>query len=134
MPLTTDDNSSLPNNNTSDLNYNSSSTGLEPKEEGEGIKFTPDYEEKEPVFWCIFEELSNDGNGLVDYYKLQERLLSTGILYAGDAVLMIEQLIFPSNYHTDSTDTKHEEFFRLPLKYSLLMEFPDYTYNKPIWI
>jgi hypothetical protein len=92
MPLTTDDNSSLPNNNTSDLNYNSSSTGLEPKEEGEGIKFTPDYEEKEPVFWCIFEELSNDGNGLVDYYKLQERLLSTGKFYAGDAVLMIEHI------------------------------------------
>jgi hypothetical protein len=80
MPLTTDDNSSLPNN-TSDLNDNSSSTGLEPKEEGEKIKFTPDYEEKEPVFWCIFEELSNDGNGLVDYYKLQERLLSTGKFY-----------------------------------------------------
>jgi hypothetical protein len=92
MPLTTDDNSSLPNNNTSDLNDNSSSTGLEPKEEGEGIKFTPDYEEKEPVFWCIFEELSNDGNGLVDYYKLQERLLSTGKFYAGDAVLMIEHI------------------------------------------
>ena len=92
MPLTTDDNSSLPNNNTSDLNDNSSSTGLEPKEEGEGIKFTPDYEEKEPVFWCIFEELSNDGNGLVDYEKLQERLLSTGKFYAGDAVLMIEHM------------------------------------------
>ncbi len=66
--------------------------GLEPKEEGEGIKFTPDYEEKESVFWCIFEELSNDGNGLVDYYKLQERLLSTGKFYAGDAVLMIEHI------------------------------------------
>jgi len=34
---------------------------LEPNEE---IKFTPDYNEKEPVFWRVVEELSNDG--LVD--------------------------------------------------------------------
>ena len=90
MPLTTDDNSSLPNNNTSDLNDNSSSTGLEPKEEGEGIKFTPDYEAGEPIFWHVFEELSNDGgNGLVDHYKLHGRLLSTGKFYVGDSVMMI---------------------------------------------
>jgi hypothetical protein len=71
-------------NNTSDLN-----TGLEPKED---IKITPDYNEKEPIFWHVFEELSNHGNGLVDYYNLQERLLSTGKFYAGDAVLMIEHM------------------------------------------
>jgi hypothetical protein len=65
---------------------------MEDRKEIEEIKFTPDYEAGEPVFWCIFEELSNDGNGLVDYYKLQERLLSTGKFYAGEAVLMIEHI------------------------------------------
>ena len=65
---------------------------MEPKEDVEGIKFTPDYEAKEPIFWHVFEELSNDGNGLVDYEKLQERLLSTGKFYAGEAVLMIEHM------------------------------------------
>jgi hypothetical protein len=29
---------------------------------------------------------------LVSYYKLQERLISTGKLYAGEAVLMIEHM------------------------------------------
>jgi hypothetical protein len=71
---------------------NSSEIGLEPKEEGEGIKFSLGYEEKEPIFWRVFEELSNQGNGLVDYYNLQERLLSTGKFYAGDAVLIIEHI------------------------------------------
>jgi hypothetical protein len=42
---------------------------LEPKED---IKFTPGYNEKEPIFWIVFEGLSNNGNGLVDYYNLQE--------------------------------------------------------------
>jgi hypothetical protein len=68
---------------------------LEPKEDVEGIKFSLDYEAKEPIFWHVFEKLSNDGNdgnGLVDYEKLQERLLSTGKFYAGDAVLMIEHM------------------------------------------
>jgi hypothetical protein len=45
-----------------------------------------------PIFWHVFEELSNQGNGLVDHYKLQERLVSTGKFYAGEAVLMIEHL------------------------------------------
>lgn len=65
---------------------------MEPKEDVEGIKFSLDYEAKEPIFWHVFEELSNQGNGLVDHYKLQERLVSTGKFYAGEAVLMIEHL------------------------------------------
>jgi hypothetical protein len=66
---------------------------LEPKEEAvEEIKFTPDYEAGEAIFLRVFEELSNQGNGLVDYYNLQERLLSTGKFYAGEAVLMIEHM------------------------------------------
>ncbi|MFL6318217.1 MAG: hypothetical protein ACJ73C_15975 [Nitrososphaeraceae archaeon] len=57
------------------------------------IKFTPDYEAGEPIFWHVFEELSNDGgNGLVDHYKLHGRLLSTGKFFAGEAVLMIEHM------------------------------------------
>jgi hypothetical protein len=63
---------------------------LEPREEE--IKFTPDYEAGEPIFWRVFEELSNDNNGLVDHYKLHGRLLSTGKFYAGEAVLMIEHM------------------------------------------
>ena len=63
---------------------------MESKEE---IKFTPDYEASEQIFWHVFEELSNDGNGLVDHYKLHGRLLSTGKFYAGEAVLMIERII-----------------------------------------
>jgi hypothetical protein len=54
------------------------------------IKFTPDYEAGEPIFWHVFEELSNDGgNGLVDHYKLHGRLLSIGKFYLGDSVMMI---------------------------------------------
>jgi hypothetical protein len=83
----TDDNSSLSNNNTPNL-----SDKLEPKEEEKEIKFTPDYEAGEPIFSRVFEELSNDGNGLVDYDKLHGRLLSTGKFYAGEAVLMIEHM------------------------------------------
>ena len=52
---------------------------MEPREE---IKFTPDYEANEPIFWHIFKELSKDNNGLVAYDKLQERLISTGKLDA----------------------------------------------------
>jgi hypothetical protein len=54
------------------------------------IKFTPDYNEKEPVFWRVIGELSNDG--LVYYDKLHERLVSTGQLFVGEAVLMIEHM------------------------------------------
>jgi hypothetical protein len=57
------------------------------------IKFTPDYKANEPVFWSVFKDLSkNDDNGLVSYYKLQERLISTGKLDAGGSVLMIEHM------------------------------------------
>ena len=63
---------------------------MEPREE---IEFTPDYEANEPVFWKVFNDLSkSDDNGLVIYYKLQERLIWTGKLDAGESVLMIEQM------------------------------------------
>jgi hypothetical protein len=56
------------------------------------IKFTPDYKAREPIFWQVFKELSNNNNQLVTYDKLQERLISTGKFYAGEAVLMIEHM------------------------------------------
>jgi hypothetical protein len=67
---------------------------LKPKEEeaAEEIKFTPDYEAGKPVFWRVFEELASNSNGLVDYDKLQQRLVSTGKFYVGEAVLMIEHI------------------------------------------
>lgn len=61
--------------------------------ESKEIKFTPDYIASESIFWHAFKELSkNDNNGLVSYDKLQERLISTGKFYAGEAVLMIEHM------------------------------------------
>jgi hypothetical protein len=60
--------------------------------QGIEIKFTPDYKTNEAVFWHIFKELSKDNNGLVAYDKLQERLISTGNLDAGESVLMIEHM------------------------------------------
>jgi hypothetical protein len=65
---------------------------LELREEREEIKFTLDYKASEPIFWHVFKELANDDNGLVGYDKLQERLISTGKFYAGEAVLMIEHM------------------------------------------
>jgi hypothetical protein len=65
------------------------SSNLEPTKE---IKFTPDYEANEPVFWRVFKELANESNGSVAYDKLQERLISTGKLDAGGSVLMIEHM------------------------------------------
>jgi hypothetical protein len=65
---------------------------LELGEEATEIKFTPNYEAGEPIFLRVFEELSNDGNRLVDHYKLHGRLLSTGKFFAGEAVLMIEHM------------------------------------------
>jgi hypothetical protein len=59
---------------------------LQPNEE---IKFTPDYNTNEPIFWRVFNDLSKNNNGLVSYDKLQERLISTGKLDAGESVLMI---------------------------------------------
>jgi hypothetical protein len=56
------------------------------------IKFTPDYEANEPVFWRVFKEIANGNDGLVEYDKLQERLISTGKLDAGESVLMIEHM------------------------------------------
>jgi hypothetical protein len=63
---------------------------LEPRE-GD-IKFTPDYEAGKPIFWHVFKELSNNNNGLVSYYNLQERLVSTGQFFVGEAVLVIEHI------------------------------------------
>jgi hypothetical protein len=65
---------------------------LEPKGDAEDIKFALDYEASEPIFWRVFEELSNDHNGLVGYDKLQEILVSTGKFFVGEAVLMIEHM------------------------------------------
>jgi hypothetical protein len=56
------------------------------------IKFSPDYEANEPIFWHIFKELSKNNIRLVAYDKLQERLISTGKLDAGESVLMIEYM------------------------------------------
>jgi hypothetical protein len=56
------------------------------------IKFTPDFEASEPVFWRVFKELANQHNGLVSYDLLQEGLISTGGLDAGGSVLMIEHM------------------------------------------
>ena len=56
------------------------------------IKFTPGYEANAPIFWHIFKELPKNNNGLVAYDKLQERLISTGKLDAGESVLMIEHM------------------------------------------
>jgi hypothetical protein len=44
------------------------------------------------VFWHVFKELSNNNNGLVSYYNLQDRLVSTGQFFVGEAVLMIEHM------------------------------------------
>jgi hypothetical protein len=63
-----------------------------------------DYIDKEPVFWDVFNELSNDNNGrLVDYENLRLRLISTGKFFAGDAVMMIE--------HTERTGKIEETGF-----------------------
>jgi hypothetical protein len=58
----------------------------------EEIKFTPDYKAGEPIFLHVFEDLSNANNGPVGYDQLQERLVSTGKFYVGDAVLMIDHM------------------------------------------
>jgi hypothetical protein len=72
------------------LNNNSNpSTTLAPKKLE--IKFTPDYNEKEPIFWRVVGEISND-DGLVEYNKLHERLVSIGQFFVGEAVLMIEHM------------------------------------------
>jgi hypothetical protein len=41
---------------------------------------------------CIQRIIKDDNNALVSYDKLQERLISTGKFYAGEAVLMIEHM------------------------------------------
>ena len=50
--------------------------------------------DKESIFFKVFEELSKEnGNGLVDYEKIRLRLISTGKFFAGDAVIIIEQMV-----------------------------------------
>ncbi|HYZ51332.1 MAG TPA: hypothetical protein VE593_10625 [Nitrososphaeraceae archaeon] len=43
-------------------------------------------------YFGVFKDLSKNNNGLVAYDKLQERLISTGKLDAGESVLMIEHM------------------------------------------
>ena len=75
-----------PKNNSSDNDATQQEGAVE-------IKFTPNYKAGEPIFWRVFDKLSKDNvDGLVNYGKLQERLISTGKFYAGDAVLMIEHM------------------------------------------
>jgi hypothetical protein len=81
-PSTTENNDNLSNDD--------GTTSQEPKKLE--IKFTPDYEAGKPIFLHVFKELAKDDNGLVHYDKLQERLISTGKFYAGEAVLMIEHM------------------------------------------
>ena len=40
----------------------------------------------------VFNDIAKDNNGLVAYDKLQERLVSTGQFYVGEAVLMIDHM------------------------------------------
>jgi hypothetical protein len=77
------------NDNNSRLSTADHKSGLAPKKLE--IKFTPDYDAKEPIFWRVIEEISYD-DGLVEYNKLHERLVSTGQLFVGEAVLMIEHM------------------------------------------
>jgi hypothetical protein len=77
-----------PTDNTSYPNHIHSSNLEQP----EKIKFTPDYEANESVFWRIFKELANEHNGFVSYNLLQGGLISTGKLDAGGSVLMIEHM------------------------------------------
>ena len=62
---------------------------MEPNKE---IKFTAAFKTSEPIFWRVFNDLSKNNNGLVVYDKLQERLISSGKLDAGESVLMIEHM------------------------------------------
>ena len=99
------------------------------REEQEGIKFTPDFKANEPVFWHVFKELANANNGLVNYDKLQERLISTGKLDAGGSVLMIQHMEKSGKiektenynvYRIGKPDiTQREEFGKLYFSYVL---------------
>ncbi|MFL6413967.1 MAG: helix-turn-helix domain-containing protein [Nitrososphaeraceae archaeon] len=82
--------SSTTENNDNSPNDEDSNT--DPKPRKIEIKFTPDYEAGKPIFSQVFEDLAEDNNGLVNYDKLQERLVSTGKFFVGEAVLMIEHM------------------------------------------
>jgi hypothetical protein len=82
---------SLPSPSNTSYPPHIDNSSLEPSGK-QKIKFTPDFEANEPIFWRVFKELANENNGLVSYDKLQERLISTGKLDAGGSVLMIEYM------------------------------------------
>jgi DNA-binding transcriptional ArsR family regulator len=82
--------SSTTENNDNSPNDEDSNT--DPKPRKIEIKFTPDYEAGKPIFSQVFEDLAEDNNGLVNYDKLQDRLVSTGKFFVGEAVLMIEHM------------------------------------------
>jgi hypothetical protein len=71
---------------------NNDDSHADTKPEKREIKFTPDYEVGKPIFRRVFEDLATDNNGLVYYDKMQDRLVSTGKFFVGDAVLMIEHM------------------------------------------
>jgi hypothetical protein len=73
-------------------NNNSPDTDATQRKGATEIKFTPGYEPGKPIFWRIFQKLSNNNNGLISYYNIQERLVSTGQFFVVVAVLMIEHM------------------------------------------
>ena len=60
--------------------------------EQDPIEPTLNYEQKEPIFWRVFKDLSDKANELVEHDKLQERLISTGKFYASEAFMIIEHM------------------------------------------
>ena len=96
-----------PTNNTS-YPLSADTTNLEPEKK---IKFTPDYEASEPIFWRVFKELANEHNGLVSYDLLQGELISTGKLDAGGSVLMIEHMVKTGKIE----HTEHYHVYRIKM-------------------
>lgn len=103
IPLTTieNSNSGLPLNlNLRDHIVGNSQAKLGKKENEKSNVVGGDFSsscnnyDKESIFFKVFEELSKENdNGLVDYEKLRLRLISTGKFFAGDAVIIIEQMV-----------------------------------------
>ena len=61
LPSPTNNNACSPSNTSYLLPVDSS--GLESREEGKKIKFTPGFKANEPTFWHVFKELANENNG-----------------------------------------------------------------------
>jgi hypothetical protein len=53
-------------------NNNSPDTDATQRKGATEIKFTLDYEPGKPIFWRVFQKLSNNNNGLISYYNLQK--------------------------------------------------------------